>query len=234
MVDGPQVIFGSRNAEIRDNVVFFTSTGINISEGSNHIRVSGNHVEPMPTLNKDAGGGCIFFRTEPQPLVTAISDIVVTGNIFRDQTTRAKRTVGFQTRKEAVACAYQGITFTGNVFDGDLSFFDHTSPAKTTIRDIVFADNICEGDLASVPETIMQSSRVLIRGNIFRKSGDLALHASRWIWSANSQTGGSLAITAGAAANVIQNNTTTAPISDHGTATVLAGNVVIKTPAVGP
>jgi hypothetical protein len=228
VVDGPQVIFGSRNVQIRDNEVYFTSTGINISEGSNHIRVSGNHVEPMPTMNKAAGGGCIFFRTEPQPLTTAISDIVVTGNIFRDQTTRAKRTVGFQTRKEAIACAYQGITFTGNVFDGDISFFDRTSPAKSMIRDIVFADNICEGDLASAPETLMSSSRVLIRGNIFRKTGDFTLQASRWVWSGNSHTGGSLTIAAGANASVIQNNTTASPISDHGTATVLAGNVVME------
>jgi hypothetical protein len=234
VVDGPQVIFGSRNVEIRDNVVYFTSTGINISEGSNHIRVSGNHVEPTPTMSKAAGGGCIFFRTEPQPLTTAISDIVVTGNIFRDQTTRAKRTLGFQTRKEAVACAYQGITFTGNVFDGDLCFLDHTSPAKTTIRDIVFADNICEGDLLSAPDTTMSSSRVLIRGNIFRRSGDIELHASRWIWSGNSQTGGTLTVAAGAAANVIRNNTTTSPISDNGASTALGDNVVMKNPAISP
>jgi FAD dependent oxidoreductase/Right handed beta helix region len=234
VVDGPQVIFGSRNVEICDNVVYFTSTGINISEGSNHIRVRGNHVEPAPSMKKATGGGCLFFRTEPQPLTTAISDIVVTGNIFRDQTTRAKRTVGFQTRKEAVACAYQGITFTGNVFDGDVSFLDYTSPARTTIRDIVFADNICEGDLISAPETLMPSSRVVIRGNIFRKAGDLTLQASRWIWSGNSHAGGSLTIAAGAAANVIQNNTTTSPISDHGTATVLSGNSVVENAAVSP
>jgi hypothetical protein len=187
----------------------------------------------MPA-KKGAGGGCIFFRTEPQPLTTSVSDIVVTGNIFRDQTTSAKRTVGFQTRKEAVACVYEGITFTGNVFDGDLCFLDHTSPAKTTIRDIVFADNICEGNLVSAPQTIMRSSRVLIRGNIFRKSGDFTLKASRWVWSGNSHTGGSLTIAAGAAANVIQNNTTTSPISDHGAATVLAGNVVLEDAAVSP
>ena len=233
VVDGPQVIFGSRNVEIRDNVVYFTSTGINISEGSNHIRVSGNHVEPAPSMKK-AGGGCIFFRTEPQPLTTAISDIVVIGNIFRDQTTRAKRTVGFQTRKEAVACAYEGITFTGNVFDGDISFLDHTSPAKTTIRDIVFADNICEGDLVSAPETVMPSRHVLVRGNIFRKSGDLALQASRWVWSGNSHTGGSLTVAAGAAVNVIQGNTTASPITDHGAGTVLGGNAVIENAAPKP
>jgi hypothetical protein len=228
VVDGPQVIFGSRNVQIRDNEVYFTSTGINISEGSNHIRVSGNHVEPAAGMKKAAGGGCIFFRTEPQPLATAISDIVVTGNIFRDHTSHTRRTVGFQTRKEALSCAYQGITFTGNVFDGDICFLDHTSPAKTTIRDIVFADNICEGDILSAPETVMQSSRVLLRGNVMRKTGDITLQASRWIWSGNIHTDGTLRIAAGASANVIQNNTTAAPISDHGAGDVLQNNVLVE------
>jgi len=142
---GPQVIFGSRNVQIRDNVVFFTDTGINITEGSHHIRVSGNHAEAVAGISPGALGPCLIFRTEPQPLQSTISDVVVTGNIFRKQTTRPKCTVRFQTRMEAVTCTYRGITFTGNVFDGDVHFFDDRSPEKTTIRDIVFADNVCEG-----------------------------------------------------------------------------------------
>ena len=83
-IDGPQMIFDSRNVQIRDNVVFFTSTGINITEGSHHIRVSGNHVEPMPEISEGAVGPCLILRTEPQPLDSKISDVVVTGNIFRN------------------------------------------------------------------------------------------------------------------------------------------------------
>jgi hypothetical protein len=233
-VDGPQVICGSRNVQIRDNEVFFKDTGINITQGSNHIRVSGNHVEPLPLINKGTPGGCIFFRTEPQPLVSTISDIVVTGNIFRDQTTRAKCVVRFQTRKEAVACTYQGITFTGNVFDGDVRFLDTTSPGKTTIQDIVFADNICEGDVISVPNGTMASSHVMVRGNMLRKAGAYTLEASRWIWSDNTHTESTLQVAASATGNVVHNNGTSAPIADSGAATDLANNTILSKPPAAP
>jgi hypothetical protein len=225
--EGPQVIFGTRNVQIRDNEVYFTDTGINISEGSNHIRVSGNHVEPMPRINKGAGSGCIIFRTEPQQLNTTISDIVVSGNIFRDQTTLRKCTVRFQTRKEALACAYQGIAFAANVFDGDVHFLDRTTPARTTIKDMIFADNICEGDLITVPNEAMKSSRVLVRGNMLRKAGDYSLNASQWIWSGNTHTAGTLQIVAGAADNIAHDNVTRTPIAGGGAGTHLSGNVVL-------
>jgi hypothetical protein len=225
---GPQVIFGSRNVEIRGNEVYYTDTGINISEGSNHIRVTGNHTEPMPTINQGAAGIGLIFRTEPAPLHSTISDIVVTGNIFRNQTTQARCTVRFQTRKEALSCAYQSMTFTGNVFDGDVQFLDKTTPARTTIKDIVFADNVCEGDIVSVPDKTMASSHVLVRGNVLRKPGAYTLNASQWIWSGNTHTDGALEIAAGATGNVVHENVTTAPITDRGTATDLSGNAVMK------
>jgi hypothetical protein len=231
---GPQVIFGSRNVQIRDNEVYFIDTGINITEGSNHIRISGNHVEPIAKVSAGSGAGCLIFRTEPLPLVTTISDIVVTGNIFRNQTTRTKYTVRFQTRKEAVACTYQGITFTGNVFNGDVCFADRTSPAKTTIQDIVMADNVCEGEVISVPRETMASSRVMVRGNMLRRTGDFVLNASRWIWSGNTHAGGTLQIAAGTTSNVVHDNVSVAPITDNGVATDLANNVVLSQSSPDP
>ena len=223
---GPQVIFGSRNVQIRDNEVYYTEDGINISEGSNHIRVSGNHAEPMPTVKKKSDVPCITFRTEPAPLNSTISDVIVTGNIFRDQTTQTKCTVWFQTRKEAIACTYQGITFTGNVFDGDVCFSDTTTPTKTTIKDVIFADNVCEGDVISVPNATMASSHVMVRNNIFRKAGPYTLNASQWIWSGNTHSNGTLQVAAGATANVVNDNVTASPISDSGAATALTNNIV--------
>lgn len=73
--DGPQVIFGSRNVRICDNQVFFLRTGINITEGSHHITVSGNIVEPAAGMNLKNWGSCLVFRTEPLPLATAISHV---------------------------------------------------------------------------------------------------------------------------------------------------------------
>lgn len=224
--DGPQVICGSRNVQIRDNEVWFTDTGINITEGSNHIRVSGNHVEPVPTVNPGTPGGCILFRTEPQAHDSVISDVVVTGNIFRDQTTRTKHAVRFQTRKEALSCSYEGITFTGNVFDGDAAFLDTTTPARTTIKDIVFADNICEGDVISVPDATMKSSHVMVRSNMLRKPGICTLNANQWIWSGNTHVNGTLQVAAGATANVVHDNVTASPIIDNGTTTSIANNAV--------
>ncbi len=224
--DGPQVICGSRNVQIRDNVVYFTDTGINVTEGSNHIRVSGNHVEPVQTINKATPAPCLFFRTEPQANKSVITDVVVAGNIFRNQNTHSKCAVRFQTRKEAIACAYQGITFTGNVFDGDIQFLDKTTPARTTIQDITFADNVCEGDFVSAPRTIMNSRRVMVRGNQLRMTGNYELHASGWIWSGNIHAAGSLCIVAGAEGNVIHDNVTTTPITDLGKNTDAASNVV--------
>jgi len=224
--EGPQVIFGSRNVAIRDNEVWYTETGINISEGSNHIRVSGNHAEPMPTIRPQTVGIALIFRTEPAPLHSKISDVILTGNIFRNQTTSARCTVRFQTRKEALSCSYEGLTFTGNVFDGDVQLLDKTTPARTTLKDILFADNICEGDILSVPHNTMASSHVVVRGNMLRKAGACTLQASGWVWSENSHTAGTLEIATGAADNLVRNNTTTTPISDQGTATVLTGNLV--------
>lgn len=225
--DGPQVIFGSRNVQIRDNVVYFNRTGINISEGSHHIRVSGNHVEPMPEM-KGAVIPCLIFRTEPLPLHSTISDVVVTGNVFRNQSTKSKCAVRFVTRDEALTCVYQGITFTGNVFDGDVHFMDKRMPAKTTIKDIVFADNVCEGNVLSEPRGIMASSHVMVRGNLLRQAGTVTLNASHWIWSGNTHVNGTIEIAAGAQGNVIRDNITATPVIDQGADTNLAGNVVMK------
>lgn len=228
VVDGPQVIFGSRNVQIRDNTVYFIKTGINITEGSHHIRVSGNHVEPMPDVPKGPVVPCLIFRTEPLPLHTKIHDVVVTGNIFRNQHTNPKCALRFVTRPEALSCVYEGITFTGNVFDGDAHFFDKRTPDRTTIRDIVFADNVCEGGVLSEPRDAMASSHVIVRGNLLRQAGTITLNASRWIWSGNTHANGTLEIANGAEANIVRDNVTAEPITDHGKETVLAGNVVMK------
>ncbi|MDB6074702.1 MAG: xly [Verrucomicrobiaceae bacterium] len=225
--DGPQVIFGSRNVQIRDNVVYFKVSGINITEGSNHIRVSGNHVEPVPTVSKTADGGCLFLRTEAQPLAGGISDVIVTGNIFRDTLTKARRAVKFHTREEALSCTYQRISFTSNVFDGDVVFSDEKSPGKTMIKDVLFSDNICEGGIVSVPNTTMMTSNIVIRGNMMRGAGDCTLNASHWVWSGNTHTDGSLKVAEGAAGNVVHENVTTVPIADNGTGTSLSNNSVI-------
>ncbi|MEP6671170.1 MAG: right-handed parallel beta-helix repeat-containing protein [Chthoniobacter sp.] len=224
--DGPQVIAGSCNVQIRDNHVLFTDTGINVTEGSNHIRVSGNDVEPVASINKSTANACLLFRTEPQAHVSEIFDVVVTGNIFRDQTTAQKGTLKFNTRKESLGCVFHGITIAGNVFDGDVLFFDKLSPAKTTIKDVIFTDNVCEGDLVSLPGKTMASSNVLVRGCMLRKAGAYVLHADRWIWSNNVLPSGTLTIAEGADSNVVHDNVTTGPIHDLGTATDLAGNVV--------
>lgn len=133
-----------------------------------------------------------------------ISDVVVTENFFRDQTTRTKRVVRFQTRKETLSCAYEGIPITGNVFfEGDVALLDIPTPARTTIRDVIFVDNIYEGDLISEPAGVMKSSNVMVRGNQLRKAGNCRLLASGWIWSGNSHPGGSLTIASGADENVL-------------------------------
>ncbi|QIF03137.1 right-handed parallel beta-helix repeat-containing protein [Roseimicrobium sp. ORNL1] len=227
---GPQVIFGSRNVQIRDNVVLFTDTGINITEGSHHIRVSGNHVEPVADINAGALGPCLIFRTEPQPLNGTISDVVVTGNVFRNQATRAKCVVRFQTRPEALACTYRGVTFTGNVFDGDVHFFDDRSPSKTTIRDIIFADNVCEGDVISVPNVKMMSQHVMVRGNMLCKAGEYVLNADQWVWSGNTLTAGTIRVASGARANMLRDNVTVAPIGDEGVSTIVKDNLVSTSP----
>lgn len=224
--DGPQVIFGSRNVRICDNKVFFLRTGINITEGSHHITVSGNIVEQLTGVNAKNRGACLVFRTEPLPLVTTVSHVAVTGNVFRNQATEAKVTMRFETRKESKGCTYEAITLTGNVFDGDLQFHDRTNPPMSRIKDIVFADNICEGSLVNVPSAEVASSRVTIRGNTFRFTGNQVLKASRWIWSANSHTAGSLEITSDAAHNVIHDNVTTTSIVDSGKQSDTASNVV--------
>lgn len=228
VVDGPQVIFGSRNVQIRDNEVYFTRTGINITEGSNHIRVTGNHVEPLLTFTKNSANACLLFRTEPLPLISTISHVVVTGNVFRDQTTQEKGTVKFATRPESLGCTYEAITLTGNVFDGDVFMLDNRSPGLSTIRDIIFNDNICEGALRSEADGVMKSSNVMVRGNQLRQRGNYNLKASGWIWSGNSQPYGSVTIASGAEGNVVHGNVVTSEISDQGTKTNLAGNVVMK------
>ncbi len=228
VVDGPQVIFGSRNVQIWNNLVHFTRTGINISEGSHHIRVSGNHVEPMPEVSKKAVLPCLIFRTEPLPLHSKISDVVVTGNIFRNQHTHGKCTMRFVTRPEALSCVYEGIALSGNVFDGDVQIYDMRTSAKTTIQDIVFADNVCEGALVSEPHESMNSSHVAVRGNMLRYPGTMSLKANNWIWTDNTHVNGTLEIAAGAKSNIIRDNVTASPVADKGMDTVLTGNVVMK------
>jgi hypothetical protein len=228
VVDGPQVIFGSRNVQIRDNTVYFNRTGINVSEGSHHIRVSGNHVGPMPGMKKNSANSCLIFRTEPLPLHSTISDVVVTGNIFRNQNEVSRCTFRLQTQVEALSCAYAGIVFTGNTFDGNIDFSDQRNPAKTTLKDILFADNLCNGDLLSVPASTMASRTVVVRGNMLRHAGTITLNASEWIWSDNTHANGTLEVAAGAKANIVRDNITAAPILDHGTDTEVAGNVVMK------
>ncbi len=226
--DGPQVIFGSRNVQISNNTVFYTHSGINITEGSHHIRVSGNHVEPMPGITPSVVGPCLVFRTEPQPLASSVHDVVVTGNIFRNHLTKTRCTLRFETRKEAVSCVFRNLTLTGNEFDGDLHFLDKTSPAKTSLQDILFADNQCAGNIISAPRATMASRRVIIRGNLLRHAGDFHLNASHWVWFGNTHAQGTLEITAEARANVILQNIVAAPIIDHGAETQAGGNIVTR------
>jgi hypothetical protein len=224
--DGPQVICGSRNVEFRDNEVYFTDTGINITEGSNHIRVVGNHVEPTATINKGTANACLLFRTEPVEHVSEISDVVVTGNIFRDQITTQKSTLKFTTRPQSLGCIYRAISITGNIFDGNVLMLDARTPALTTIKDVLFADNICEGDLLSQPNKTVRTGDIVVRGCLLRKAGDYVANADRWVWSGNTIPNGTLMIAAGADFNVVHDNIVATPISDLGTATQMAGNVV--------
>ena len=226
--DGPQVIFGSRNVRICDNHVMFVGTGINITEGSNHITVSGNTVEPAPGIAPKRNGACLLFRTEPLPLVTTISHITVTGNVFRNHASDFKLTLRFDTRKESLGCTYEAMTLTGNVFDGDMQFFDITTPKMTTVRDIVFADNVCEGRLRNVPMIQMASRNVSVRGNMFRFAGEQELKSSGWVWGDNTHTAGSLIFDAEAKGNVVRNNVTTKPILDPGSLNKLSGNEVLS------
>lgn len=228
VVDGPQVIFSSRNVQIRDNIVYFTRTGINVTQGSHHIRVSGNHVEPIPGMKKNPANACLLLRTEPLPLHSTISDVVVTGNLFRSQNKVSHCTLRLQTQVEALSCSYEGIVLTGNTFDGDIDFSDKRNPAKTTLKDILFADNLCNGDLLSVPADTMASSTVLVRGNLLRHAGNITLNASEWVWSSNTHANGTFEIAAGSKANIVRDNITSAPITDLGTETQLIGNIVIK------
>jgi hypothetical protein len=225
-VDGPQVIFGSRNVRICDNHVTFTRTGINITEGSNHIVVSGNLVEPAPDMPVKIRGACLVFRTEPLPLVSNVSHVTVTGNIFRNQTTNAKLTLRFETRKESLGCTYEALVMTGNVFDGDLQFYDAVTPHKSNVQDILLGDNVVEGSLLTVPASTMASSRVVIRGNTFRGASPQRLLSGGWIWTDNLLTAASLEVAPDAGANIIRNNITTKPIVDHGVRTVLRDNLV--------
>jgi hypothetical protein len=226
VVDGPQVIFGSRNVQIRDNVVHFTRTGINISEGSHHIRVSGNHVEPMQDLKKNPANSCLLFRTEPLPLHSTVSDVVVTGNIFRNPNEASRCTVRLQTQAEALSCSYDGIVFTGNTFDGDIEFMDRRNPAKTTLKDILFADNLCNGEILSAPAGTMASSMVVVRGNLLRHAGHITLNASEWIWDSNTHAQGTLKVAAEAKANLLKGNITDSPIINDGIETILSDNLV--------
>jgi hypothetical protein len=228
VVDGPQVIFGSRNVLIRDNIVHFTRTGINITEGSHHIRVIGNHVEPMLEVSEKAVVPCLIFRTEPLPLHSKINDVVVTGNIFRNHHTKTKCTIRFVTRPEALSCVYESISVSGNVFDGDVQFYDVRTSGRTSIQDIIFADNVCEGAILSEPQETMASSHIMVRGNLLRQPGTMTLNASNWIWTDNTHVNGTLAIAPGAKANIVRDNVTESPVSDKGTDTVLNGNVVMK------
>lgn len=226
--DGPQVIFGSRNVGICNNQVFFLRTGINITEGSHHITVSGNIVEPVSSTSTARWAPCLLFRTEPQPLVTTVSHVAVTGNVFRNQTTADKSTVRFETRPESLGCTYEAITLTGNVMDGNVQFFDRRTPAMTKLHDIVFSDNVCEGQLLTAPASEMVSSRITVRGNTFRHKGNQVLKAGGWIWADNTHTAGTLELDSAAKGNIVRNNVTTSAIRDQGVKTSLSGNEVFS------
>jgi hypothetical protein len=136
--------------------------------------------------------------------------------------------VKFTTRPESLGCTYEAITMTGNVFDGNVIFHDSRSPALTTIQDVIFADNICEGDVISASRATMLSRHVVVRGNMLRQKGTVTLNASQWIWTGNTHVNGTLEVAAGSKANIIRDNVTAAPITDHSTEAVMTGNVVMK------
>jgi hypothetical protein len=71
----------------------------------------------------------------------------------------------------------------------------------------------------------------VVRGNLLRLPGPITLNASHWIWTGNTHVNGTLEVAAGARSNLIRDNVTASPITDKGTDTVLAGNVVMKKPA---
>lgn len=98
----------------------------------------------------------------------------------------------------------------------------------TTMTDIVFADNVCEGKLLNVPAAEVASSLITIRGNTFRLHGNQVLKASGWIWSDNTHSAGTLELDSIAKGSIVRNNVTTSAIRDQGIKTSLNGNEVIS------
>ena len=101
-------------------------------------------------------------------------------------------------------------------------------PRRPQLKDILFADNLCNGEILSVPADTMASSTVVVRGNLLRQTGTITLNASEWIWTGNTHAIGTLEIASGAKANIVRDNITAAPIINRSADTELTGNVVLK------
>lgn len=82
--------------------------------------------------------------------------------------------------------------------------------------------------MLSEPRNVMNTSNVLVRGNMMRNAGTTVIKASDWIWTGNTHAQGTIEIAAGAANNIIRDNVIASPITDKGKDTVLTGNVVRK------
>lgn len=224
--DGPQTIFYSVNTWLQRNRVRYRNSGINIAQGSQRFSVVDNDVECMSTASNGAAAQALFLRTEPNSGTSpVIQSGVIRGNRFvNNQAHTIMRAVQFQTRAEVTAATYQNILFADNLIDGIFYFRDPTSPAKTTIQDLLFRGNRFTKAMDTIDQATCLVRRVRFDSNEFALAQTIS--ASDWQFRDDVFTGG---LTLGASSSRIRGtvDAPSATITNSGTSNAVTARALL-------
>ena len=221
VADGPQAIFSSHDIHIEKNVVTYTASGINVTEGSNWIWVLDNIVSAHPTATTPVGRGAMVMRTEPHPHKSEIHHVHIRGNKFTDQYKDDHRTLNFQTRVESTGAAYRDIYIEGNIFTGKVWLFDANMPSMTTIERVFMSGNTVTEAVQTTAQSACMVRDVQMVRNTFNAAQTLS--ASEFDLESNTFKAGLTLAAPSSKITSYRDKTPTGAVTNSGTSNTVSG-----------
>lgn len=220
---GPQAIFWSRNIEFRNNRIFYVNSGINVTAGSHDVLITGNVVEARWDAPTEQFCSALFIRTENTLDANYdVYNIRSADNVYRNRVTTSSDALSFETWPNVTSSIFRDMSFTNDIFDGNVLLYGRNTPAKTTIHGLRFND--CRiGGLVTVSYATSKVYDVVFKNCDFTDVAAMTINASDMQFI-NCRFAGDVTISADASNVVMSECETPTAIVNNGTGTVLLNN----------
>lgn len=181
VVDGPQVINGSRDIVIYSNTVEYRVTGINLTHNVRRISVLGNTCRAVAATALAS----IIVRSEPHADASAVIECTIAGNTCVDEV-GSTTVFALLAKTQNVSVQVLGLVLANNTFAGIVRLYDIGGVAKMEARDWEVVGNRIS-TLVSVPNSTDNVTQI----NMVANSIVVAYthHANTWTFTSNTFKG---------------------------------------------